>query len=55
MSAKYMKVKVNQKWSFVAIPNSFAEYNVALTCECDKCVQRHHPNVYITSKRGEEE
>jgi len=47
MSAKYMKVKVNEKWAFVPIPTVFAEYQVALTCECDKCLKKHHASVYI--------
>ena len=53
MSAKYMKVKVNEKWNFVPIPNPFSEYRVSMTCECDKCLKKHHASVYIT--RGEEE
>jgi len=50
MSAKYMKVKVNEKWAFVPIPTVFAEYRVALTCECDKCLKKHHASVYIRSE-----
>jgi len=54
MSAKYLKVKVNGKWSFVAIPNAYVEYHEKLKCECDKCLKIIHPsfrmvesNVYI--------
>ena len=37
MSAKYLKIKQNGKWSFVAIPNAYIEYHERLKCECDKC------------------
>ncbi|GAH83195.1 unnamed protein product [marine sediment metagenome] len=38
MSSRYLKVKVNGKWSMVPIPNPYSEYYVGLTCECDRCL-----------------
>ncbi len=44
MSAKYLKIKQNGKWSFVAIPNAYIEYHERLKCECDKCLKIIHPS-----------
>tara|TARA_R110000823_G_scaffold27287_1_gene79517 strand:- start:47 stop:220 length:174 start_codon:yes stop_codon:yes gene_type:complete len=43
MSAKYLKVKIDGKWNFVAIPNAYVEYQTKLKCECDKCAKIIHP------------
>ena len=55
MSSRYLKVKVNGKWSMVPIPNPYSEYYVALTCECDRCLIKFNNKLNVHIIQDEEE
>lgn len=45
MVAKYLKIKLNGKWTFKPIPTMFIEYNLKQLCECDACKYRRDVNI----------